>query len=320
MNGVLAFVLAVFVYPGVVVACLAAWLLGWARSSARAALAGSAAASPLRDVSEIRGAFARDTVTPEGVHPAALVLGSSLAIVCPLVALLLLPVPGNPLIGSIGLTGDLTAEGILLLGLPTARLLVAWAIPSPYTRLAADRGARLLAGAAIPMALALTAAAEQLATLKLDLAPSHTPLSTIALVTRILAAAAFAVTLPVLARASSPQSGDTAIELEGGELSEISGRDLASFRIGEALQLAAVAAVFLAVFVLPIFATLPAGAGRTAIWVIGALITAAGIGAWEGIASRRTAPSRAPLSWWLEIPLLLALIALVAAAWASRGS
>ncbi len=320
MNGVLAFVLAVFVYPGVVVACLAAWLLGWARSSARAALAGSAAASPLRDVSEIRGAFARDTVTPEGVHPAALVLGSSLAIVCPLVALLLLPVPGNPLIGSIGLTGDLTAEGILLLGLPMARLLVAWAIPSPYTRLAADRGARLLAGAAIPMALALTAAAEQLATLKLDLSPSHTPLSTIALVTRILAAAAFAVTLPVLARASSPQSGDTAIELEGGELSEISGRDLASFRIGEALQLAAVAAVFLAVFVLPIFATLPAGAGRTAIWVIGALITAAGIGAWEGIASRRTAPSRAPLSWWLEIPLLLALIALVAAAWASRGS
>jgi len=320
MNGVLGFVLAVLVYPGVLVALVAAWALGWARGSARGVVAGTAAPSPLRAALDVRGAFGRDTITPEGVHPAALVLGSSLAIVCPLVALLLLPVPGNPLVNSVGLTGDLIAEGGLLLGVPVARLLVAWAIPSPLTRLAADRGVRLLAGAVVPMTLALTASAEQLTALTLNSAPVKTALPAIALVTRILAALAFAVTLPVLARTAASGAAEGAIELAGGELNEISGRDLACFRLGEALQLAAVAAFFVAAFVLPIFATVPTGTGRAIIWIAGVLVTAVGIGAWEGYASRRPSGSRAPLSWWMEIPLLLALLALVAAAWASRSS
>jgi formate hydrogenlyase subunit 4 len=320
MNGVLGFVLAVVVYPGVLAAIFAAWLLGWARASARGAVAGSTAPNPLRAVREIRSDFGRDTITPEGVHSAALVLGSSLAVACPLVALFLLPVPGNPLIGSLGLTGDLVAEGALLLGVPVARLLVDWAIPSPYTRIAADRGARLLAGVAVPMALALTASAEQLGTLGLDLPPTRIPLPTISLVTRILAALAFAVTLPALARTTTLRGDAGALELGGGELSEISGRDLACFRIGEALQLVAVASVFVAAFVLPIFITAPAGAGRGLVWIIGVVVTAAGIGAWEGYASRHPTASRAPLSWWMELPLLLALVALVAAAWASRGA
>jgi formate hydrogenlyase subunit 4 len=319
MNGVLGFVLAVLVYPGVLVAFVAAWALNWARASARGAIAGSAPAGPMRDVAEIRSTFGRDTITPEGVHPAVLVLGSSLAIVCPLLALLLLPAPGNPLVGAVGLTGDLAAEGALLLGVPVARLLVAWAIPSPYTRLAADRGARLLAGAVVPMVLALTASAEQLTTLTLNIAPAKTALPTISLVTRILAALAFAVTLPALARMAALRESEGGLELAGGELGEVSGRDLACFRIGEALQLVAVAAVFAAVFLVPIFVTVPAGTGRALIWIVGMIVTAAGIGMWEGFTSQRSAPSRAPLSWWLEVPLLLSLVALVAAAWASRG-
>ena len=318
MNGVLGFVLAVLVYPGVVVALIAAWALSWARGSARAATASSGAVHPLQDALEIRGALGRDSIAPEGAHPWALTLGSTGAIVGPLLALALLPVPGNPLARSIGLVGDLTAEGALLLALPAARLFVGWAVPSPFTRLAADRSARLLAGAVAPMALALSATAEQFATLGLSATPAKT--TTIALATRILAAAAFCFTLPVLARATSLRSGDGNGELLGGELAEISGRDLAYFRIGETIQLVAVSALFVAAFILPIFANVHGNVARGVIWIAGLIVTAAGIGAWEGYSSRQPAsPERPPLSWWVGWPVLLALLALVAAAWAARG-
>lgn len=318
MNGVLGFVLAVLVYPGVLVALLAGWALSWTRQSARVATASGGRIHPLQDALEIRGALGRDTIAPEGVHPWALTIGSTVAVVAPLIALALLPVPGNPLARSLGLAGDLTAEGALLLAVPAARLFVAWAIPSPYTRLAADRGARLLAGAVVPMALALSATAEQFATLGLNATPART--TTIALATRILAAAAFCFTLPVLARAASLRAGEGNGELLGGELAEISGRDLAYFRIGEILQLVAVSALFVAAFILPIFANVHGNIGRAIVWIVGLAVTAAGIGAWEGYAARQPAsPDRPPLSWWVGWPVLLALLALVAAAWAARG-
>lgn len=323
MNGIFGFVLAVLIYPGVLVALLAAWALTWTRESARGAVTSGGTAGlvpPLRTVREVRGTLERDTTAPRGVSSWVLAFGSLMAIVCPLVALILLPAPGNPLVRALGLPADLTAEGALLVGLPVARLVVGWAIPSPYTRLAADRSARLLAGAVVPMVLALAATAEQIGTLALNLAPAKSGPSALELVTRVLAAAAFACALPVLARTSAGREGDGDLELEGGELGELSGRDLASFRIGETLQLVAAAALFIAAFVLPIFATVPDGVGRGVIWVAGLLLTAAGIGAWEGYAKRHPlSADRPPLSWWLGIPLLLSLVALVAAAWASRG-
>ena len=77
-----------------------------------------------------------------------------------LLALIFLPLPGNPLINAVGLQGDIIAASAFLLALPLARLFVGWVAPSPLTRLATDRSARLLAGAALPMALAVTAAAQ----------------------------------------------------------------------------------------------------------------------------------------------------------------
>ena len=53
MNGVLAVVIAVLIYPGILVALVAALLLSWGRASARAALSGAPTPSPTR------GLFAR---------------------------------------------------------------------------------------------------------------------------------------------------------------------------------------------------------------------------------------------------------------------
>jgi len=320
MNGVVASILAVLIYPGVLVAVVAALLLSWGRTSARATLIGNPIPGPLREVREVRATLERDAVLPEGAYGGIIGLASSTAIILPLIALILLPVPGNPLVDAIGLRGDLAAEGALLLGVPLLRLFVGWAIPSPYTRLAADRGARLLAGALLPMVLGLAAIAEQLTTLQLQVLPDpRNPLVTITLITRLLAALAFAFSLPVLARASTLRVGGAEAELLGGELSEVSGRDLARFRIAEALQLVAVATLFVAAFLIPLFPTLE-GAGRNVLWIAGILATAVSIGAWDGFAARAPVrQERPPLSWWLGLPVLVGLLALVAAAWAARG-
>lgn len=321
MNGVVAFILTVLLYPGIIAAGITAVALTWARDSARAAVGRGRFAPPLSLVEEVRGTLARDTLLPSGTMEWVLMLVSSTAPVFPLLALILLPVPGNPLVPALGLTGDLIVEGGLLLGLPVMRLLIGWSTPSPYTRLAADRSVRLLAGAALPMILALTASAEQVATLDLTAAPSKDGLTILPLIARLLAAVAFAWTLPVLARVTSMREDEGNVDLVASELTELSGRDLVCFRIAEALQLVAVAGLFTAAFVLPMFATLPTGPTRNLLWLFGIVLTALGIGAWEGIAPRTVSQDdRPPLNWWLGVPLLVALLALVASAWATRGA
>lgn len=320
MNPVLSLLLAVLIYPGVLVAFVAAWLLTWVRSSTRAALAGAAVPNPLGEVSELRVTFERETLTPDGVHPVAVTLATGVALLSPLLALILLPVPGNPLVTSLGLPGDLAAVGALLLGVPLARLFLGWAIPSAHTRLAADRGARLLAGAILPMVLAITVTAQQVSTLVLLYEVTKTPLPPLSLIGRLLAAAAFACALPVLAHRSALGENDGAADALSSEVAELTGQDLFYFRVGEALQLVAVAGFFVAAFLLPVVRQLPEGGSRTLFWAIFTILTAAGIGVWEGLSGKiRKGDERPPLSWWLGLPLLLSLAALVATAWATRG-
>jgi formate hydrogenlyase subunit 4 len=320
LNGVLAFALAVLVYPGLVAAVIAAWALSWARQWVRAITAHESAPTPLHDVAQLRAAVERDTVTPDSVPPRVVIGASIVAAIFPLLALLLLPLPGNPLVASFGLTGDLVVEAGLLLGVPITRLFVGWIVPSPFTRLAADRGARLLAGIAVVMIFAFAANAEQFSTLGLAEPSSNSSLPTFALLTRVLAALAFVFTLPALARMSALRPGQSGGELLAGELTEVSGADFAGFRLAEAFQLVAVVVVFTAAFVLPLFPAI-VGTGRTLLWVAGIVLTTVGIGAWEGFTTRSVTPAqeRPPLTYWLGVPLLVAMLALVAAAWAARG-
>lgn len=323
MNALLALLVAIVLYPGVIASFAVAWALAWTREAARAALGSGQRPGPLRALAELRALFGRDALRPTGVYAPALQLASAVALATPLVALVLLPVPGNPLVRALGLTGDLVVGSALLLGVPFMRLLVGWMVPSPYARVAADRSARLLAGCALPMMLALTAIAQQVGTFQLTGADavSSTQLPLVALAARILAAAAFACCLPVLARATALREGEQGLDVVAGELSELNGRDLAIFRVAEAVQLVAVAAFFATAFVLPLLVTLTASL-RGVVWIAVLLVSAAGIGAWEGTRGGQLATTgdKPPLSWWFGLPLVLALFALVLAAWAARGA
>ncbi len=323
MSAVLAVMLAVLVYPGLAAALAVAWLLMWTRDVTRASLGSGARPGPLSLVAEVRATFARDTLAPAGTGMAFQAVLPVLALALPLVAPVLLPVPGNPLADALGLKGDLVAEGALLLGVPALRLLTGWSTPSPYTRLAADRGARLLAGCVLPMVLALSALAQQVNTLQITPlihAQSGAQLNWLALLARVLAAAAFACCLPVLARATALLEGEGDADLAAGELAEASGRDLAAWRVAEGLQLVAAVAFFAAAFIQPLLVTASAQI-RAAAWIVVPILAAIGIGAWEGLRGAQPATSdRPPLSWWFGLPLLLALFALVAAAFAARGA
>jgi NADH-quinone oxidoreductase subunit H len=338
MNSVLSFVLAVLIYPGVFIAGIAAWALTWGRESIQAAVARDPIPGPLRDIGEIRSSMARDVSQPEGLYPHLTTIAACVAIILPLISLIAMPIPGNPLVQAIGLTGDVISGAALLLAVPALRLLVAWATPSPYTRLAADRGVRLLAGVVLTMALAITATTEQGSTLGLFAAPTKsTPSLGLLithifapnrgsleplwwLVTHILAALAFLFVMPPLARfAATFHQRHQELDTISGELTELNGRDLACFRIAEGLQLVAVSAYFATVFILPIFSS-AFGHGRDLLWAAAVILTALGIGAWDGISGNMPASSeRPPLNWWLGLPVLLALLSLVTAAVALRG-
>jgi formate hydrogenlyase subunit 4 len=320
MNSVLSFVLAVLIYPGVFIAGIAAWALTWGRESIQAVVTRDPIPSPLRDIGEIRSSMAKDVSQPEGLYPYLTAVAACIAIILPVIALIVMPLPGNPLVQAIGLTGDVISGAALLLAVPALRLLLAWATPSPYTRLAADRGVRLLAGVVLTMALAITATTEQGSTLGLFAAPTKSAPPPWWLVTHILAALAFLFVLPPLARfAATLHQRHQELDSVSGELTELNGRDLACFRIAEGMQLVAVSAYFATVFILPIFSS-AFGHGRDLLWIAAVIVTALGIGAWDGISGNLPASGeRPPLNWWLGLPVLLALLSLVTAAIALRG-
>lgn len=315
MNGVLSFALAVLIYPGLLVAVVAGVALLLVRTVAGGALGGEKA--PV--LADLRESWRGETIVPDGVSEFALTIASSMAILAPALALVLLPVPGNPLVTLIGLKGDLVAEGVLLLGLPLARLFVGWLTPTPLTRIAADRGARLLVGAALSLTLSLTAIAQQFNALTILNEFVRSP-NGVLIAARVLAALAFVCVLPVLTRTTALREPRDAEDATPDELLEVTGRDRFCFRLGEAIQLAATAGFFIAVFVLPFFSITPTAVVMAIVWVVGLLVTAAGVGVWDAMRGRiPIGEDHPPLTWWLGWPLLIALAALVVTAWATRG-
>lgn len=318
MNGIAGFALAIFIYPGLLAALVVGWLLFWVRDLAHGALGAKDVPGPLHTVAQLRATYQSETSILEGMRPAVLTVSGVVAVVFPLLALIFLPVPANPLVSLLGFAGDLVVEAALLLGLPLARLAVGWATPMDAARRAADRAARLLAGASLPLALALIAAAQLSGVLSLRSVPSS--VSVVTVVAQVLAAAAFACALPVLARRFAVRERGETHPAPEGELAGVTGRDLALFRLGEVLQLVAVCGVFVGALILPLVQSVPDSTHRTLIWIVGVVLTAAGIGAWEGVrGTSEPGNERPPLTWWLGIPVLLALAALVVAAWATRG-
>ena len=280
---------------------------------------GRQVSDPLAFPGAVRTAFDKEGIAPAGVFAPAITVTTLVAVVCPLLALIFLPLPGNPMVSAVGLQGDIIAAGASCSPCRWRASSLAGSRLHPI-RASQPTGTPGCWLAQLSAALALTAIAQTFVSLRLDTITTPASVPMIILITRALAAAAFACALPVLARATTLQQVEYDTPLPSSELGEISGRHLALFRVGEALQLVAVAAVFVSVFIMPLVSGVTNTGLRYLIWALAIIAVAVGVALWDAL--RRQAIERAerpPVTWWLGIPVRLALAQLVAAAWAGRG-
>lgn len=240
----------------------------------------------------------------------------------------LLPLPANRGADAIGFSADVVALVALVLGVPVARILLGWATPSPYTRLAAIRSARELLGYALLLALSVAVTVAIGGSLQVLAVVQHQPIVTstqtffgISAVrlyglARIAAGLTYLSCLPALARLTAIREGQGSLELAGNELTELSGRELLVMRIAEWVQLVAALALGITLFVLPFFSTVGARAIAAGIT---AIVVTIGLGAWEGSSFMRQRDELdPPLSIWFSTQSFLAIAGLLLLVLAQR--
>ncbi len=323
MNALLAMIISLLVYPGLLFALVAALIFGWLRSMARATSQGWSVALPQFSLREVSRRLRQGSTVPEGVFAPLIQALPVLAVISPLLVLVFIPLPANRGADNANYTADVAALGALLLGVPIVRIVLGWATPSPYTRMAATRSARQLMGYIVPLALAIAVGATASASLNVFGTAAHQipvpssqtlfglTASQIAGGARIVAGLAYLACLPALTRLTPIRAGQGGLDLVGSELTELSGRELLLMRIGEWMQLVAALGLGIALFVLPFFAT---DGARAIAAIVTAVVVALLLGVWEGLGTYLR-PSRddleAPLSIWFGTPTFLGIIALL---------
>jgi formate hydrogenlyase subunit 4 len=332
MNELLAMIISLLVYPGLLFALVAAVIFGWLRGAARATAQGLSSAMPTLSFREIARRRQQGSTAPEGVFAPVMLALPVVAVLCPLLVLVFLPLPANRGADNGSYTADVVALAALLLGVPLVRIILGWVTPSPYTHLAATRSARQLAGYLVPFALALAVAAGIGSSLHIfDIAnqasnsASNQTLFGLTSprlfgLTRIMAGLAYLTCLPMLTRLTPIRAGQGGLELVGNELTELSGRELLVMRIGEWIQLVAALGFGIAVFVLPFFHT---NGQRVIAALVSAVVVAIGLGLWEGAGTYLRAAHdelEAPLAVWFGTPTFLAIISLLVLVLAQRYS
>ncbi len=354
MNALLALVISVLVYPGIIFAVVAALIFGGARSFARASAQGWSGLQPALSLREVLRRMRQGSTVTQGAFAPLVQVLPVLAVLCPLLVLVFMPLPANRGATNGDYTADVVALVALLLGAPLLRIVLGWATPSPYTRLAATRSARQLLGLLVPLGLAVAVAAAASGALNvfnialhphlISFIPGFPPANLFGLdanklfgLARIVAGLAYLTCLPQLARLTAIREGQGSLDLIGNELTELSGRELLTMRIAEWVQLVAALGFGIALFVLPFFAgdSLPvvawlvkqfhfltADSIRAIMALLAALLTAIGLGAWEGMATymRPREDTEAPISTWFGTQTFLGIIAILLIVMAQRYS
>lgn len=317
MNPILAIAISLLVFPGLLFGLVAAGIFGYLRGMARSGASGWSGTMPGLSLGGIARRLRQGSTLPAGLYPPVMQALPVVAAICPLLVLVFLPLPANRGLDNMNYTADVVALSALLLGMPLARIVLGWATPSPYTRIAAMRSARDLLGHLLPLALAIaTGAALSDALTVFGIAmnginPALTPNAAHLIgAARIVAGLAYLACLPALTRSTSIGEGHGSLELVGGELTELSGRELFVMRLGEMLQLVAALGFGIVLFVLPFFTTDNA---RGLAAIITAIVVALGLGGWEGYRAQMQSQDdmAPPVSIWFGMQTFLGVGAIL---------
>jgi NADH-quinone oxidoreductase subunit H len=275
------YLITVLLYPGGLFALLAGWVLLWlaGRLGARwRGLRGTGLMQPAHDFFKLLN---KTTSLPAGAETAGARLIPLLAVVAPLLALVLLPLPGNLAADSTTTSGDLLAVLFLLLLPALAPIFLGHLLASPYGRIAAQRAARRAAVLIALLLLSALAVAAQRGSLSLSiLTLQQTHPGAASIVLDALAGLIFLLCLPALMPQAHWGLFRGSPELIAGPYTDLNGADLALIRLSAALQHVAAGSLLASLFILPY---VPGGPLPQVIVYLAALLLS---GLWIGLLNR----------------------------------
>ncbi len=252
MNIIVRYAITLFLFPGGVFALLAGWGLLWLSEESGARLRGTpwrGFTQPMRDCVKLLG---KTTSLPTGAETGGVRLLPLLAVVAPLLALVLLPLPGNSAANTIETSGDLLAVLWLLMLPVLTPLFLGELLPSPYGRIAARRAARrvgFLFGWLLISTLAIAAQRGSLSLNILTLQQLHP--SPASVIIDILAGLLFLLCLPALLPPATWGFFSGSPELIAGPYTDLTSASLALMLLSAALQRVAAGSLLAVLFVLP---------------------------------------------------------------------
>lgn len=255
MNTVGAFLLAILVWPGLIVSSLLSWTYLWMGRKLTARLQGRQGPpffQPFFDFVKLAG---KKTIVPTSVNRTLFYGLPLVAVVAVVFALALLPLPGNAIPS---FTGDLILV-VYLLEMPAICLVLAgYASRSLYGQVSASREAVLLLGYNLPFLAAVIALAVQAGSFnlaKIALAP-WTPV-------HLLAAIAFLISVPARIRCNPFSIPNAEQEIVAGSTTEFNGLPLALFELAHGVELVGLVGLFAVLF----FPTIISG-GLGLLWYV----------------------------------------------------
>jgi len=239
--GLWRYLMALLIWPGLIVAALFSWFFLWMMRKLTARLQGRQGPpfyQPFYDFVKLLG---KRTIVPGGVNPVlfyALPIVSTFSVV---LALGLLPLPGNPLPS---FTGDLIIL-LYLLEMPAfCTILAGYISGSLYGQVGSEREAVLLLCYNLPFLASVVALAVQSRSFELA-SLAHQPWT----IVHLIAALTFMLAVPARLRSNPFSIGNAEQEIVSGAMTEYNGLPLAFFEFSHGLELVALIGLFDVLFI-----------------------------------------------------------------------
>jgi NADH-quinone oxidoreductase subunit H len=240
MTTIGSFLLAVLVWPGLVVGALLSWTYLWAGRKLTARLQGRQGPPFFQPFFDFVKLAAKQTIVPTGVNRALFYGLPIVSVVAVVFAMALLPLPGNAIPS---FSGDLILV-VYLLEMPAICMVLAgYASRSLYGQVSASREAVLLLGYNLPFLASVIALAVQAGSFRLaDIAAAPwTPV-------HLLAAIAFLIAVPARMRSNPFSIPNAEQEIVAGATTEFNGVPLALFELAHGLELVGLVGLFAVLF------------------------------------------------------------------------
>ena len=280
MNILWHYAITLLLYPGGIFALIAGWFLlafGEKLASTWRGTRSPRLTQPVHDFLKLLG---KTTGLPIGAESGGLRALVYIAVIAPLLALLLMPLPGNAAASTADINGDLLAALLLAL-LPALTPFFLGALQgSPYARRVAQRTLLRSAGLIALALLSTLAIAAQRGALNLGAiaaAQTHPTAASVAL--DIVAGLIFWFCLPTLIPPARWGLFSSDLTFIAGPYTDLTGADLALLQLSAALQRVTTGSFLALVFILPFTPRNPAAQ------VIVYLVTLLVSGLWVGLAA-----------------------------------